>query len=448
MPARIPDGRTIGHVSDAPRWNLGHRLLFRFTFLYFGLYFFPFPLSVFGLLAELPPPLSWIGAAAGWLGEEYGDKLNGLALWTGRTLLGLTDEAMPIQPTGSGDTMISFVQAVTGLWLALVGTLIWSIADRHRPAYPRLERGLRVYLRYALATVLLSYGFAKVPPMQFPKPGPELLVQTYGESSPMGLLWRFMGFSPIYTMFAGFAEILPGLLLLFRRTTALGALIAIATMTNVVMLNFCYDVPVKLYSAHLLATAALILVPDVRRLADALVLGRAVPSQPPMVRRFPRTLAGSKAVFLLLLVGGQIYGAYASWQQYGPSAARPPLYGVWEVESFTLEGEPRPPLLTDEARWRRFMVSRWGGAIVQQMGSQVNRFTLKQDDPAGTITLASRGDAGSYTLDVTQPDPGRLVLEGPFREGRVRVELRRTDDASFPIDTRGFHWVQEFPYNR
>jgi hypothetical protein len=305
-----------------------------------------------------------------------------------------------------------------------------------------------VYLRYALAAVLLSYGFAKVPPTQFPKPGPELLVQTYGDSSPMGLLWRFMGFSPAYEMFAGLAEVLPGLLLLFRRTTPLGALVAIGTLSNVVMLNFCYDVPVKLYSAHLLATAMLILAPDAPRLAGVLLLDRAVSPRLEPRPRWPRALGWTKAAFLVLLIGGEIYGAYEGWHQYGPAADRPPLYGVWDVESFSIDGETRPPLLTDEARWRRFMVSRWGGAIVQQMGTQVNRFTLKQGEPAGTITLASRGEAGSYTLAFSQPAEGRLVLEGPFREGRVRVELQRSDDTVFPIDTRGFRWVQEFPYNR
>ena len=32
---------------------------------------------------------------------------------------------------------------------------------------------------------------------------------------------------------------------LFRRTTTLGALVSIAVLGNVAMLNYCYDVPVK-----------------------------------------------------------------------------------------------------------------------------------------------------------------------------------------------------------
>lgn len=437
----LDPGEIDAALVPTPRWGVLRRVTFRFVLLYFGLYYLSFPLTVFGALAQLPPPLSWIGTAAGWLAQAYGRGLGALGQWTGSHLLGLAADAMPIQPTGSGDTMVDYVQAFTGLALALAGTVLWSIADRRRPTYARLAHALHVYLRYALATVLLTYGLSKIPPLQFPKPGPELLVQTYGDSSPMGLLWRFMGFSPAYTMFAGLAELLPGVLLLFRRTSALGALIAVATMTNVVMLNFCYDVPVKLYSAHLLVTAILILAPDASRLARAILCVGPAP-------RLRRTQVWLKSGFLVVLFTTQLFAAYTGWKEYGPSAEKPALCGVWQVESFTLDGELRPPLLTDTARWRRFLVSRWGGAIVEQMGQQVNRYTMTHDETTGTITLASRGGPDTFQLTCRRPEPGRLVLEGPFREGLVRVELKRADDAIFPIDSRGFHWVQEFPYNR
>ena len=64
----------------------------------------------------------------------------------------------------------------------------------------------------------------------------------------MGALWWFMGASIPYIIFAGAAEVLGGLLLVLRRTAALGALVAFAVMVNVMMLNYCYDAPVKLYS--------------------------------------------------------------------------------------------------------------------------------------------------------------------------------------------------------
>ena len=90
----------------------------------------------------------------------------------------------------------------------------------------------------------------------------------------MNVLWAFMGASRPYTVFAGLGEVLAALLLIWRRTGSLGGLVTIGVMTNVAMLNFCYDVPVKLYSSHLLVMAILVVLPDVGRLANVLIWNR------------------------------------------------------------------------------------------------------------------------------------------------------------------------------
>ena len=132
--------------------------------------------------------------------------------------------------------------------MALAATLVWSLADYKRAHYHRLYLGLRVLVRLALGTALIVYGAGKVIPSQFPPLALHRLVQPFGDASPMGLLWSFMGASTPYTIFSGVAEMLGGLLLFFPRTTTLGALVSIGVMSHVVALNFCYDVPVKLFS--------------------------------------------------------------------------------------------------------------------------------------------------------------------------------------------------------
>src|SRR5262249_24545008 len=154
------------------------------------------------------------------------------------------------------------------LWSALAGVTTAESRLAYRPsaylriAYPRLWELLRIYVRYALALILIGYGLAKVVKTQFQAPSGVRLLEPFGQSSPMGLLWTFMGFSTAYTFFAGASEVLGGVLLLWRRTTTLGAMVSAAVLFHIVMLNFCYDVPVKLYSAHLFLMAVLLLLPD------------------------------------------------------------------------------------------------------------------------------------------------------------------------------------------
>jgi hypothetical protein len=90
----------------------------------------------------------------------------------------------------------------------------------------------------------------------------------------MGLMWTFMGASRGYEIFSGLAEVTTGLLLLFRRTSTIGALIAAGVMLNTVVMNFCFDVPVKLYSMHPVLMALFLLIPDMPTIWNFFVLRR------------------------------------------------------------------------------------------------------------------------------------------------------------------------------
>jgi len=109
-----------------------------------------------------------------------------------------------------GDTTYSWVNLLCVAVIAAVITLIWSILDRRRPNYDRGWIAFRIYLRFVLAAAMISYGIAKVFPSQFPAPLLDRLLQRFGDASPMGLLWTFMGSSVAYNVFSGTAEMVGG----------------------------------------------------------------------------------------------------------------------------------------------------------------------------------------------------------------------------------------------
>src|SRR5215218_1345583 len=219
---------------DNPDWGPVRRALFRFLFSYLVLYNFPFPLDAIPVYGEI-------------LEQSYRETWNMVLPRVGEHILGT--EVRLRGGSGRGDSTYGYVQIFCYLILALAGAAVWTLLDRRRADYARLHEWLRVYVRFALAAVIIGYGAYKVIPEQFGTPPPSDLLQPIGESSPMRLLWTFMGASIPYVIFTGAAEILGGLLLVARRTTLLGALVCIGVMSNVVMINYAYDVPVKLYSA-------------------------------------------------------------------------------------------------------------------------------------------------------------------------------------------------------
>ncbi|MBZ9749276.1 hypothetical protein K7W42_00210 [Deinococcus sp. HMF7604] len=270
LPALAPEASPPVQV-----WPLWRRFLLHFGAAYLALYFLA------GVQGFLPAETVWPVADA-----------------VSRALFGT-----PLPPlgeaTGSGDTALLWAWTLCLLLASLMAGVAWT-ALAPSLLRPQVLTTLGRFLRVVLIVWLTVYGMAKFNLGQFDLLSSAQLGTTYAESSPMGLLWRFMAASPGYQWVAGVAEVLPALLLLHRRTVTLGALVAAITMSNVLALNLFYDVPVKNFSAHLLLAAVVLLAMDARRLR-ALVTGEAVPARSGRPQS-GLTTAAAWVMTLLLLV--------------------------------------------------------------------------------------------------------------------------------------------------
>jgi uncharacterized membrane protein YphA (DoxX/SURF4 family) len=428
-------------AAPAPRaWGLARRIAFRFAFAYLLLYSLPSPLD------SLPD--------TEFLGDAFKFVWQAVVPWVGKHVLRLGTD-ITVFTNGSGDTTYNYVQVLVLLAVSALVAAVGSVVDRRRTQYVKAHDVLRVFLRYVLASSMLAYGMSKVLKSQFPFPFPERLVEPLGEFSPMGLLWTFMGYSKGYNLFTGGAEMLGGLLLLFRRTTTLGALVVTAVMVNVVALNFFYDVPVKLYSSHLVLMALFLLLPDVQRLLGVLLLNRA--TEPRALgmpfQLSPRERRGFLAVKVLFLatMGWSLWeegtGLLARASDFAP---RPALYGLYEVESFTRDGQALPPLLGDPLRWRYLAISRYNRFTVRTMDDRAQRFPMEHDPSKSTVTLTEgTGDTQKkMVLAYSQPDAEHFVFQGTFQGAPLEVRLKKVDESKHLLVNRGFNWIQEFPFNR
>lgn len=440
-PLDLPQPETAEIAEAEPRtWGLARRLLFRFSFLYFLLYCFPFPLNVLPFAAPVLKPYQWLMnttvSMSAWMAFRI-DAEN--------------------RPSGSGDTTFDWMQLFTLLLLAAVGTAIWSWLGRRQTSYPRLQVWLRTYVRFYLAIFMLSYGAAKAIKSQFVFPGLDELLQPIGESSPMGLVWDFMGASTSYTAFTGLIEMLGGFLLAFRRTALLGALVSIGAMANVLMLNLCYDVPVKLFSFHLLLLGVFLTLPELRRLADLFLFNRRVERsvERPLFASPRRNRVAQVAgiAFVVLFAGWSLYGSWQSSKEYGDLKPRPPLHGIWVAEEMVVDGVARPPLLTDGTRWRYLVFDYPELALLRLMDPSAENgrqgFKVKVDEARGRLTFIKWKDLkwrAAFTY--RRPAPDVLQLEGTMDGQAIRARLRRMDERRFLLVSRGFHWVNEYPINR
>ena len=268
-------------------WSATEKVIFRFAFLYLLLYCLPGSGE-----ASIVGGLPWVGS---FIGRIANVPWVWVWHWVALHVFQLDGPETLLHRGGSGDTFLNYVQILVNALIALSGTCLWTALDRRRKEYQVLYAWLRLTVRFSLAFTMLGYGFVKVFPLQFPSPGSARLIETYGASSPMGLLWTFMGASAVYTSFTGLVEVAVGLLLLFRLTTLAGALLSTGVTLNIVLLNFCYDVPVKLFSLHLLTMSIFLTIPDWSALWRFFVLHQAAEPKgvwvPPFTRRWLRNAA-------------------------------------------------------------------------------------------------------------------------------------------------------------
>ncbi|MGA3200878.1 MAG: hypothetical protein ABSF12_00120 [Bryobacteraceae bacterium] len=431
----IPSQHTAG------RWSLLNRVLFRFAFVYLICYCWP-GTGRTNLLDAIP------NFGIGALNENGSLRLTSLlevpwrALcpWVAVRIFHLQGAVTKYHPTGSGDTTLDYILVFCFATIAVFATLIWSVLDRRRSNYRTLYAWLRLLVRFTLAFTLLAYGFAKVYPLQFSPPFLWKLTETYGESSPMGILWTFMGASVAYTKFCGLAEVLGGGLLLFRRTATVGALVAMADMSNVVMLNFAYDVPVKLYSSNLLLMSLFLLIPDVSALTRFFFLDEPSRLQgvwvPKFERRHLRTAAITlQAVVICSVLYNNIWGGYTYLKSNSRKNA--PLYGIWNADSFT-----------GPIGWRQLTIHIPRFLVVRDAGGERVNFSSTYDESKHTLKLSSPQSKQEGEFTYSQPDPQHLTLRGNLNGNPVVADFHRFDDSRLLLTSRGFHWINEDPFNR
>ncbi|MEM7354205.1 MAG: DoxX family membrane protein [Acidobacteriota bacterium] len=416
-------------VGSEPAIHPLQRLLVRFAWIY---------LIGYGL------PNAWELA---FRANPFAPAMHRLAIWAGENVLKMNYDFRA--DSESGDAMMHYLTVLILFVVAFVGSLVWTLVDREPSRDRRLGRWLFVACRFYLLGVMVAYGLAKIFTLQFVPPSLERLLQTYGTSSPMGLHTTAMGYGKAYAVFGGLAELVGGLLLAYRRTTTLGALILVGVMSNVVVMNFAYDVSVKLFSLHILLFACALLVPDARRLLHVFVFNRPAPAaaHPPLfgsqrARLVGRAMAAS-GIGLFLLTN--VATGFASEKALGRGAAKPPLWGIYDVESFYLDGELRPPLLTDASRWQNVVFDTLGRLSVRRMDGGFQRYSAVVDGPGKLSIYPQRGTRELWIYE--QPAPGKLLLAGELDRRKISVEAKARALGDIPLIRGGFRWVNEVTPN-
>ncbi len=273
--------------------------------------------------------------------------------------------------------------------------LVWTIFDRRKRINAVLDELLYFSVRYWLVTVMFLYGAAKVIGQQgFPQPAPLEWLRPLGEISTGQLMWTWLGYSPIFHFFAGVNESLGAILLLFRRTTLLGAFLILPVMAFVTVLDTTFHVGPAAAAAQFGALALYLIAREWRRVAGVFLLGKPTVPAPPKKLWTPRwlTLVGRGVWIVLVAFSFWCYVLSTVRERADIGGRQSPLCGAYQVDRFAIDGQVVPEKAADPARWRVVSISWFGDYIrIRRMDDAELLWSLDPGDPYPFLVASGHG---------------------------------------------------------
>ena len=364
-----------------------------------------------------------------------------------------------VYPNGSGDTSWAWTQLCIMLCLSLILSSIWVLFFRKRTNFNKLDHWLVLFIRYSLSKALFSYGIIKLFAMQMVFPNQSQMATSLGDYLPMRFSWLFIGYSTPYQVFSGAMEVIAGLLLLWRKTATFGVLLAIAVFTNVFMLNMAYDIPVKLYSLHLLLFSILLSIHDCRRIINFFINSQSTQASTlydydygssPWLK-YGRWIMKSLIIFLVTVpVINEANKYYKEF--HAPIQNTIVANGHYEVMKYSKNGTQVPYSPLDTLTWKNIILEGKDGSLIskdslfrQRYGRGYFAYTIDTIQSLINMKKRATDSLPAISLNFNILDSIHLHLSGLLKGDSIAIDLIKVN-RHFPLEERQFHWLSE--YNR
>lgn len=380
-------------------WSGWEKLLFRFAFLYF-------------LLLVLP--IDW----------KYYQQVFSIN-WGHLTYQHIFVLAHYL-PVFIGDAQ-SFATLGLLVLFALTGALAWTFFLPKWPVqYDKLYYWVRVGVRYRLAIAIIAYGFIKVFPLQSPYPSLSNLNTAYGDFNRWKLFSLSLGIVPSYESFLGWVEVAAGLLLLYRRTASVGAVVVLLFTGNVFVSNLAYEGGELVYSFYLLLLALFVLAFDLRRLGNLLVFQQpTAPNRFKLVlaiqwQRYARLLTKAAFIFFFVLLYSfkTATGYKRDPYQLPTTKGISTLTGLYNVSEFSINQDTLVYSQTDGVRWQDVVFETWNTVSIrsnrpviidsnntERITAAASERTYELEGTAGRHYYSYEADSINHVLVLTNKNP-------------------------------------------
>lgn len=269
-------------------------------------------------------------------------------------------------------------------------------------------------LVYYLSLQLCIYGFNKLFKFQFYDAHPNTLFTPVGYLTKDFLFWTSMGSSHLYNIGTGAAEVLVGVLLLFGRTRNFAIVLGFLVSAFLVLINFAFDINVKIQSLSLLVFFGVLLWPNLRAYYTFF---KQLPSQ--KIRLLPLL----KVVLVLLIFMEGLYPYIASGNFNGDHTQKPPLYGAYSI--------------ANDSVYKRFFIHSDPYFIIQDQDDYLYSFPM--DITPSHIHL--KGPDGELAQLAYSVNDSVFSISGNFFGYPMQLQATQINIDSMPLYEDSYKWT-------
>jgi hypothetical protein len=340
------------------------------------------------------------------------------------------------------DSASMYVLVLLLFFFSLLFSLAFSFTSKWNKFQSLLVQAIYLICTYYLVLLLMKYGLDKVFKTQFYLPEPNTLYTPLGQVDKDLLYWTSMGTSRLYNMFTGMVEVMAALLLLFKRTRMAGSFLAAAALFQVVMINFGFDISVKIFSLFLFCIACYVLAPYMPRLFRAFFTNKEVAATSPAVKAVPGRRIFIHVFIQCFIVGLLFFEAvypYLRDKNFNDDLApRPYLHGAYEVKRMILGTDT----LSDDSRIiQKFFIHRNGYLIFQDAQQQMSDYKFDYSDSLHMYVMTDYQRNKIPVATRYQEADSVLILEYKQRGNTIQLMGKALNWKALPAVRKGFHWT-------
>lgn len=342
--------------------------------------------------------------------------------------------------------------------IANAGGAVWSLLDRKRTEYNVLYYWLTVLVRYRAAIGIIGFAFTKVLPVQMPYPSIGILNTNFGDLTAQKIYWLSISIVPWYQVFAGVVELASGILLLFRKTATLGAIILFGALGDIVYVNFAYDGGVHVYSSYFVIFAAFLIAKDLPAIYNLFLRERyTVPLNFDIQFKqrwlqTARLVLKSAVIILFLFVFFYIQLNNFLYDPYKQPAAKgvSKLRGYYQVSEFKINNKSIPYDPLDSLRWQDVTFEKWTSLTFRQRKAVQLDLSNGGGSPMRDInrTFELAGVGGGRRVFYYEADTANQILylqdknvsELPGTRGK-RASVKHPTPAHFLTDKQEYEQI-------